>query len=136
MALNERVVINTSAFYALVSSEDVFRESARDTYEYLIDHERELWTTSYVLVETIALIQNRLGFNAVSDFISGIDAVVSAFWIESAFHNRAWNLLMENQGAGLSFVDWTVALVSRNLDAHIFTFDSDFAKHALPVLPR
>lgn len=137
MANSDRVVIDTSAFYALASGGDRFHDSARYTFERLIDHERELWTTSYALVETIALMQNRLGFAALSDFMNGIDGLVSVFWIDSALHNRAWSLLTENQGAGLSLVDWTVALVSRRLDAQTFTFDGGFAnQQGLYVIPR
>lgn len=137
MAISDRVVIDTSAFYALASGDDRFHDNARYTFERLIDHERELWTTSYALVETIALMQNRLGFATLSDFMNGIDGLVSVFWIDSALHNRAWNLFTENQGMGLSLVDWTVALVSRRLDAQTFTFDGGFAnQQGLYVIPR
>ena len=82
-------------------------------------------------------MQNRLGFAALSDFMNGIDGLVSVFWIDSALHNRAWSLLTENQGEGLSLVDWTVALVSRRLDAQTFTFDGGFAnQQGLYVIPR
>ena len=122
MAISDRVVIDTSAFYALASGGDRFHDSARYTFERLIDHERELWTTSYALVETIALMQNRLGFAALSDFMNGIDGLVSVFWVNSALHNRARDLLTANQGAGMNLVDWTCGAGFKTLgrpDIHI-----------------
>ncbi len=62
MPLPEKVIIDTSAFYALMSANDSFHRRAADTYERLIDREQELWTTSYALVETMALVHRRLGF--------------------------------------------------------------------------
>ena len=136
MALPENVLIDTSAFYALASDDDIFHRRARDEYERVIDREQELWTTSYALVETIALIQNRLGFNALSDFMNQIGGIVNVFWVHSEVHTQAWEHLTANQGAGLSFVDWTLALASRILDAPVFTFDSDFANQGFVVIPR
>ena len=136
MALPENVLIDTSAFYALAWDEDIFHDRARDEYDRMIDREQELWTTSYALVETIALIQNRLGFNALSDFMSRIGGIVNVFWVHSEIHKQAWELLLANQGAGLSFVDCTLALASRILNAPVFTFDGDFANQGLLVIPR
>ena len=83
----------------------------------------------------MALIQNRLGFSVLSDFMSRIDRTVNIYWIDVEIHTRAWELLLENQGATLSFVDWTLALVSRTLDAPVFTFDSGFANQGVFVTP-
>lgn len=135
MAFPENVLIDTSAFYALVSDADIFHQKARDEYGRLLDREQQLWTTSYALVETMALIQNRLGFSVLSDFMSRIDRTVNIYWIDVEIHTRAWELLLENQGATLSFVDWTLALVSRTLDAPVFTFDSGFANQGVFVTP-
>ena len=107
-----------------------------DTYERLIDQEQELWTTSYALVETMALVHRRLVFAVLEEFVKGIDGTVRVFWVESAVHNQALSQLTATQGVGLSFVDWTVELVSRILNAHIFTFDRGFAERSLPVIPR
>lgn len=135
MALAENVLIDTSAFYALVSDADTFHQRARDEYERLLDREQKLWTTSYALVEAVALIQNRLGFSVLADFMSRIDGIVNIYWIDSEIHKRAWELLLDNQGVGLSFVDWTLALVSSILNAPVFTFDTDFAKRGFFVTP-
>ncbi len=43
---------------------------------------------------------------------------------------------MALEGRGLSFVDWTIAVASREMGAPVFTFDSGFANEALPVLPH
>jgi hypothetical protein len=73
MAIPERVLVDTSAFYALLSSTDEFDERARTAYERLLDREQELWTTSYILVEMAALTHRRLGFEALETFVRSVD---------------------------------------------------------------
>ena len=136
MPLPERVLIDTSAFYALVSQSDSFHEQAKTAYERLIDREQELWTNSYVLLETIALIHRRLGFQVLSEFVETVQSNVRVFWVESTLHNEAWQQLTAVRGSGLSFVDWTAVLVSRIIDAPVFTFDSGFVDRGVSVLPR
>ena len=132
----QRVLMDTSAFYALLSTNDSFHQRAKVTYERLIDREQELWTTSYILVETFALVHRRLGFQVLSEFMESIEGNLRVFWVESTVHAEAWKRLTANQGSGLSFVDWTAALVSRMIEAHVFTFDTGFANQGIAVLPR
>ncbi len=133
MALADRVLIDTSAFYALVSGNDVFHGRARRLYERLIDWERELWTTSYVLVETFALIHRRLGFQTLESLVQSLDTL-QVLWIGSDLHHEAWKELAARRGTGLGFVDWTTALAAKRLRAHVFTFDEGFGREALPVI--
>lgn len=136
MPLPERIVIDTSAFYALLSGSDSFHAKAREAFERMVDRDQELWTTSYVSVETIALVHHRLGFQTLSQFLDTTGQSVRVFWVESALHREAWLRLSANHGVGLSFVDWTAALVSQVLEAHVFTFDGDFINEGVPVIPR
>lgn len=132
----ERVMIDTSAFYALLSTGDEFHVQARHTYDDLIDHEDDLWTTSYVLVETTALMHRRLGFPTLEVFADSIKGIVQVFWVESSVHNEAWRRFAENRGAGLGFVDWTTAVATRRLRAQVFTFDQAFGRQGIAVIPR
>ena len=50
----ERLLVDTSAFYALFSATDLFHDRARAAYERLVDREWELCATSYTVVETTA----------------------------------------------------------------------------------
>jgi len=136
MPLPERVLIDTSAFYALVSVSDTFHVEADGAYQALIDREQELWTTSYVLVETAALIHHRLGFEPVRVLVESIAGVVRVFWVESNIHNSAWRELVVRRGAGLGLVDWTTVLAARTLRSHVFTFDRGFVQEGIAVVPR
>ncbi len=137
MALPERVLIDTSAFYALRSASDLFHSRASDAYERLLDREQELWTTSYTLVETVALLHRRLGFEVVSEFSEWRDrSGLEVLWIDSRMHAEAWDRFMAERGQGLSFVDWTTAVASSAMSAPVFTFDAGFVSAGLPVLPR
>ena len=138
MALPDRVLIDTSAFYALRSATDRFHNRASGAYERLIDRERELWTTSYTLVETVSLLHRRLGFDVVVEFSEWRRrANLQVLWIDSRMHAEAWNRFMAEQGRGLSFVDWTTAVASLEMeDAPVFTFDAGFANVGRPVVPR
>ena len=59
---------DTSGLYALlVGSEDGHAGLVR-AFQNILTRDRPLWTTSYVLIETIALLQNRVGLEPVRDF--------------------------------------------------------------------
>ena len=132
----ERVLIDTSAFYALISANDDFHNEAKEAYEVMIDREQELWTTSYVLVEVIALVHRRLGFDPLRIFMEVIAQAVQVFWVDLTIHNEAWRQLVASRGMGLSFVDRTTALAAGHLRAHVFTFDRGFIQQGIPVIPR
>lgn len=137
MALPERVLIDTSAFYALHSVSDLFHNRARIALERLIDRELELWTTSYTLVETVALLHRRLGFEVVSKFSKWRRSNLEVFWIDSQVHDEAWDRFTADQGRSLSFVDWTTVVASYQMGVPpVFTFDGGFANEGLPVVPR
>ena len=136
MALPEVVLVDTSAFYALASRNDEFHERARKTFEALVDREQRIMTTSYVLVETMALIQRRLGFEVLRALIDSTGRLVETLWVEDGLHSAAWDRLEERKGSGPSLVDWTIILSARRLGAHIFAFDSDFSRENVTVLPR
>ncbi len=133
---SNRVLVDSAAFYALASDEDDFHQRAQAEYYDLLGNNQELWTTSYAMVETMALIQRRLGFRVLAEFMDDVARNVRILWIDARTHNEAWGRLVEQQGAGLSFLDWTVALASEGLDATIFTFDGGFVNRGYSVIPR
>ncbi|MCD5390340.1 VapC toxin family PIN domain ribonuclease, partial [candidate division NPL-UPA2 bacterium] len=62
------VFVDTSAFYALSDRSDEMYSQAREAYQNLLDKEVLLVTSSYIIVETLALMQRRLGLPVVRKF--------------------------------------------------------------------
>ena len=127
MVVPESVVIDTSAFYAIVSDDDRFHNSAIETYNALTDQNVELWTSSYALIETIALVHRRLGFQVLAQLLGIIESNVKVHFIEDSIHSMAIREFISTEGRGLSLVDWTVVLVARIKSAYLFTFDRRMA---------
>ena len=132
--MNDRVLVDTSAFYALVSSGDEFHQQASATYADLLDRRVSLYTTSYVLVECMALVHRRLGFSTLQVFVNSIRDFVTVLWVDANNHWSSWDAMNERQGTRLSFVDWTTLMMAKLLDAKVFAFDDDFALEGLDVL--
>lgn len=128
-----KVFVDTSAFYALASATDEFHEPAREIYEGLLRKDAELLTSSYVLVESFALIQSRLGFPVLQEFVSSIEGLIRVIWVDEELHRRAWALLQQRQT--VSLVDCTSFLIARGEGCQVFAFDEDFAREGLAVLP-
>ena len=136
MAGAERLLVDTSAFYALFSTTDEFHERANTALQGLADTNQEFWTTSYTLVETVALLHRRLGFQTVSEFSRWSKTHLSVSWVDRNAHDQAWDRFMAEEGRGLSFVDWTTVIASREMRAPVFTFDGDFGRQGVSVVPR
>lgn len=130
-----KAFVDTSGFYALVSSTDRFHVNARGTYESLILDEVPLYTSSYVLVESIALIQRRLAYSVLKAFVNSVTEVFSIIWVGEKIHKDAWDLVEQRQGREFSFVDATTILIAKEIDAHVVTFDDSFRKVGLKTLP-
>ncbi len=63
-----RIFIDTSAFYALLDRDDANNQKAKKAWTNLLGAEHTLVTSNYILVEAFALMQNRLGLEAVRGF--------------------------------------------------------------------
>lgn len=137
MASPARVILDTSALYALVSSTDAFHARAKSSYERLLDWEWELCVTSFILVETSALIHHRLGFPPLQTFMETVQSdLFNMIWIENTIYGEAWSRMMQREGRIFSMVDWTTIVAAERLKASIFTFDQDFRQEGALVFPR
>jgi predicted nucleic acid-binding protein len=74
--MNE-VLVDTSAFLALLVSDDRRHREARRAFEKLAAAAAALRSSSYVLVETYALLQRRFGFAAVEAMRSDIAPLIT-----------------------------------------------------------
>ena len=135
MAVGDPVIVDTSALVALHISTDEFHDKAQAEYNRLTESGESLWITSYALVETLALMDRRLGFEAVQEFEEWRAFHVQVLWVDRRVHSESLRLYISNRGRGMNFVDCSVAVAARDMDAPIFTFDSDFTNRGLTVVP-
>ncbi|HZA22937.1 MAG TPA: PIN domain-containing protein [Dehalococcoidia bacterium] len=133
--MSRRILIDTSAIFALLSPTDDFHTLARDTYTDLLDRGDQLYSTSYILVETSALVRRRLGFEPLKTFIESIQGVWDVLWVDRVAHEDAWRRMVGRNGSRLSFVDWSTIVAAENTRSTIFAFDQDFHQEGLMVIP-
>ncbi len=122
-----RVFVDTSAILALLNPLDESHAAARRAFEKLQAREAALLTSSFVLVETYALLARRLGLDAVAAFRRDLAPLLEVVWIGSDLHEGGLDLLLERRVRDLSLVDAVSFLVmrQRRLD-EVFAFDRHF----------
>ncbi len=110
------------------STSDLHHPKARQIWKDLIESSDDLVSTSYVLVETFALLQSRLGMEAVRCFDKDILPVVRVHWVSESDHLASVSALLTAGRRQLSLVDCVSFTVMRQLQIRrAFAFDSDFA---------
>lgn len=63
------VFVDTSALYALLDADDADCDLVRPIWDRGIDDGEGFVTTNYVLLETVAIVHQRLGLDAVRGFV-------------------------------------------------------------------
>lgn len=93
-------------------------------------------TTNYVLIETAALLQHRIGLAPVRDLEEHILPVVNVHWVSNDVHRRAVDRLFRTDKRKVSLVDVTSFVV---MDAEGLTdvlgLDPDFTTEGFRLLP-
>ncbi|MHB9038161.1 MAG: type II toxin-antitoxin system VapC family toxin [Armatimonadota bacterium] len=109
------VFVDTSAFYAVLSSTDKNHNKAVSDWSRLIDDDAvRLCTSNYVVVETCALVRNRLGDDAMRGFLGSLLPLMMVLWVDQKAHMAATAAMLAYGKNGPSLVDCSSFAVMRD----------------------
>jgi predicted nucleic acid-binding protein len=130
------IFIDTSALYALMDADDRNHERARDAWAQWLDQPIQFLTSNYVLLESLALIQHRLGIQAARQFDEELMPVLRVHWIDAELHATALKMVLAIGQRDLSLVDCTnIELMRRLGHRTIFAFDRHYPEQGLTQVP-
>ncbi len=86
-------------------------------------------THSYVVVESVALTQSRLGAAALRRLCNDLLGVIEVGWVGADLHHAALTALLASDSRSVSFVDWvSFAFMREQGIADALAFDQHFAR--------
>ena len=130
------ILVDTAAFYALVDDRDPNHARATTTLGHIQSADEPLLTHEYVVVESTALVQRRLGLGPLRRFVDDLLPLVEVARVDEGLHAEAREALLAAGRRSVSLVDWTSFLVMRRHGVRrAFTFDPDFGAEGFEVLP-
>ena len=118
-----------------MDSSDQYHKKAKRSWNTLLTKETMLISNNYIVLETGALVQNRLGFQATALLYKDILAVVDILWVEEATHQMAYELWLSLGRRNLSLVDCVSFVTMRSGQIEtIFGYDRHFEEQGfVPV---
>ena len=129
------IFIDTSAFFAVLDKRDKDHSAADRIWQRIITTGDTLLCHNYVLVEISALLQHRLGLEAVRTFEEDFVPLLNVLWIDEQTHRSAVSALLAASRRRLSLVDCASFEVMRAAGIKTaFVFDSDFKARGFDVL--
>ncbi len=129
------VFVDTSALLAVLDADDSHHVAASARWTELLEADERLDTTNYVLVETHALVQSRLGMTAVRTLIDDIVPALHVHWIGEDEHATSVAALLTASRRLLSLVDCASFEVMRRRGlGRVFAYDRHFGEQGFEVL--
>ncbi len=130
------VFLDTSGLYALLDADDANHSRAAKTWSVLLERDEELVTNNYVLVESFALFQNRLGLESVRVLQQRFLPLFRTVWIDEDVHTAAMTALLTTAKRRLSLVDCASFETMRRAEiGTAFAFDRHFAEQGFVQIP-
>lgn len=132
---SEMVFVDTSAFYALMDRSDNNYEEAAGQWPQLLERDYDLHTSNYVTLETLALLQSRLGLEAANLWYRDVLSLAKILWIDTSIHNLAYELWLGLGRRKLSFVDCVSFVTMRHYKVErVFGFDEHFQEQGFEIV--
>jgi predicted nucleic acid-binding protein len=130
------VFVDTSVLCAVLDADDDYHDRAAEAWSGLLDDNHTLVTSNYVLVETFALVQARLGMDAVRALADDLLPVLRTVDVGEWDHRAAVQALLAADPRSLSLVDCCSFVVMRRLGLRTaLTFDADFGTQGFEMIP-
>lgn len=120
------IFLDSSAIYAWADTGDPNHRSALRRLQRLLNAGETFVTHNYVLVESLALLQARLGIDAATKLTKDAKAFVIE-WVDDDLHEQGVRELVRARSRKVSLVDHVSFLVMRRRGlTTAFAFDDDF----------
>jgi uncharacterized protein len=131
-----KLFLDTSAFFALLDRDDGNHNAAKNAWAEIMSGGNTLVTSNYVLVETLALLQNRLGMTAVRAFQGDLFPILNVEFVNLETHRSGTSALLAAAKRNLSLVDCVSFELMRTLGIKTaFAFDAHFKEAGFQVMP-
>jgi len=78
------VFVDTSALLAVLDADDEHHAEAAAHWQRLVETDEPMLSTNDVLVETFAVVQRRLGMDAVRVLVRDVLPLLDVEWVRSA----------------------------------------------------
>ncbi|WP_117236896.1 type II toxin-antitoxin system VapC family toxin [Thermus sediminis] len=119
--------VDTSALYALLDRDDAHHQEAAQAFAELLRRRIPLHTHAYVVVESLALVQRRLGMEAARVLVHDLLGVVRVAPVDGELHQAALTATLASGRRDVSLVDWTSFLFMRRREMErAFAYDAHF----------
>lgn len=131
-----RLFVDTSAWLALNDKNDQYHNRAVAKISDIKKFRIELFTSEYVIDESITLIRYRISHQAAVTFGDSLlqSSIVSIIDVTQEDRLKAWEVFKRYGDKELSFTDCTSFVLMRNLKIHkAFTFDEHFKQIGLEI---
>jgi predicted nucleic acid-binding protein len=127
------IFLDTSAIYALADKADPNHVAARSKFDLVLKSGETLLLHNYILVESAALLQARLGVQAAILFLNDAKAF-EVEWVDRTLHQEAKEELQRIGMRGISFVDCVSFVVMRRKRVQTtLAFDPDFHRQGFSI---
>ena len=122
------IFLDTSAAYAFADAADPNHQHASSRLRDTLGRRETLLTHNYVVTESAALIQRRLGLRAALTFLRGIQHL-HVHWVTQDEHRSAVEILEQRGRRNLSLVDCVSFVVMREYGVTTaLAYDADFER--------
>ena len=131
-----RTLVDTSAYFALLDADDANHHAARSIRDRLIAERWRLFTTSFVLAETHALLVNRLGRHIATRFLQDMEhSSTTLVWVTPRDVERAKAIIYQYDDKDFSLTAATsFGVMERLTIPQAFSFDRNFVQYGISVL--
>jgi uncharacterized protein len=128
--------VDTSALYALLVGTETGSDAVAEVFTGALESGRVLITTSYVLVESTALLQRRFGLEAMHDLEERIVPALRVHWVRAETHRQGVALLRRLNQRHISLVDCVSFVVMRSEGiVEALALDDDFVAQGFRLVP-
>jgi len=128
------VFVDTSGLFALLVQNDAMHTQAKERFAYFARQKARLYTSSFVLVETTALLQRRIGLESMRDFNLKILPLFEVIWVDAELYAKAVQRLFVQGKKELSLVDClSFEIMESRSISMAFAFDEHFEEAGFKI---
>ncbi len=133
----EKIFIDASAWVALFVESDEGHKKAAAVYEKLKNSKVSLYTSDYVIDETITtiLVRGSHKMSIVAGKAIFSSQIIKIAYVCPDYLKPAWELYQQYDDKKFSFTDVTSFAIAKDLNTKkVFGFDSDFSKAGFELI--